>query len=250
MHPKGLLPQPGYLQQQQRQQQPYEVLQRQQPMIQEKFQKHRYSTSPTVTTEDLKIRQYQQGQESKMKPLQVASAQRLNDSSSVQSSRVHDSGGSVVGGVGRETSAGTVKAATYVAIPVQSRSSSSVGHTIIKAVRVDYGDDLQNSSNRRVNSSGYNANNKSNSESISGSNQSGDSEVQIISKKHPFKRGNIEISHTANVNSESMKSASTEKNNFTVPDKRSKVILCITSASLYCINKTTALSKENSGILA
>jgi hypothetical protein len=173
-----------------------------------------------------------------MKPLQVVPALRVSNSSSIQPSRVHDSSSrvaSVVGGIRPEMDdgAGTGIVATYVAIPVQSRSSSSVGHTMVRAARNDFRDGFQNNGNRHVSSSGYHANNKGNSESVSGRNASGDNEVQILSTKHSFKRGNIEISQAADVHSDSKKSATKDKDTFAIPGKRLKVKY----AWLDCIKK-------------
>jgi hypothetical protein len=185
-----------------------------------------------VTPENLNNRQYQQGQEYNMKPLQVVPALRVNNSSSIQPSRVH---ASVVGGIRREMDAraGTGIVATYVAIPVQSRSSSIEGHTTVRAARNEVGDGFQNNSKRHVSSSGYHANNKGNSESVSGRNASDDNEVQIWTTKQSFKRGNIEISQAADVHSDSKKSATKDKDTFAIPGKRLKVKL----TSLDCIKK-------------
>lgn len=204
-------------------------------MIQEKFQKHRHSTSPYATPEDLQNRQYQQGQEYKMKPplvvLQsVLPALRVRNSSSIQPSKVYDLGGrvpSALKGVGRETGAGTGAVATYVAIPVQSRSSSAVGHTIVRAARADYSDGLQKTSGRHASSSGYNINNMGDSDSVSGGNHDDDNEVQMLSAKYPYKRGNIEVSQPANIHSDSMKPPSKEKKNFVGSSKKPKVIFTL-----------------------
>jgi hypothetical protein len=107
---------------------------------------------------------------------------------------------------------------------------------MVRAARTDFGDGLQNNSNRHISSSGYNKSNKSNSEYIAtGRTRSDDTEVQILGKKHSSKRGSIEISQAANVHSNYTKFATEDKNNFAVPGKKLKVIF----ASSHCIKKDT-----------
>ena len=209
-----MLPQQTFLQQ--RQQQPPELLQRHQPIAQEKYQKHRHSSLPYVNLEDSRNnRQYPQVQEYKVKPLEVVAATRPNN-------RIGGPGGKVNSSMGGVAGAGVV-----TGTDVQSKSSSSSsGHTMVRTARADFSDGPQNVSNRHVNSRSIQhdnsnrysvTNGSSNYDSVtinqgSGSNQSDGNDVQILGSKLPFKRGNVEISEGAGMQSNSYKPTSAERN--------------------------------------